>query len=924
MKLMRSRILTLQEVICMYYRMFKLPLLISLTLLVFSFPAFSAVIRVRTDGNDLSNGSTWALAKKTIADALSASVSGNEIWVKAGTYTERITLKSGVGVYGGFAGTETSRTQRNWKTNVTIIDGNKAGSVVTSPRGATTTTRIDGFTIRNGTGTEDNADPWHEDGGGIYCVGSSPTIANNTITACDVYGDGAGIYCCDGSSPFITSNTISGCKCSIGVGGGIYCINHSCPTITGNTIAGNRGNGEGGGIYCYDYSSPAVTGNTITNNSAGKGAGIYCFMYSSPVISGNTFTRNRSYGTTDGGFWENDAEGSAVFCGWNSNAVIRNNTITANGGLNSGSVILCEYSSITLIEGNTISGNSGCGISVDGSSASLLNPLRIVNNIVSNNDNSGCSGLTGGIACAGTYEWGVFDAVLISNNIVTGNKGCCGAGINCGSFLTISNNLIADNMAKFEEGLASSGSGGGIHANGFALIENNLIVNNTAERHGGGIYLGLFVIPSPCQDRVLNNTIVGNTAQGEGGAIYSWESGCPKIWNNIIAFCSSGVYVHGASTAELWRNCTYGNTGYNYSGTAPGEEDILADPRLVDKGHGNYHIKPTSPCKNAGDDRAVREGDRDMDLRRRIEGSHVDIGADEYRKVRCDLDGNGSDDLVGLAANSSILYSTDKTGWRQVTGILAKLAVGDFNGDGRDDLAGLNARGEAFLTTNKTDWTKLPGNLTKLYAGDIDGDGKDDLVGLSPSKSIYYSTNKTGWVKISGSLNFVTTGDINKDGKDDIIGLNSKGEIYYSTNRSTWTKAKGILSKLAIGDVNGDGADDIIGLNSTGKVYYTLDKGAHWGSINGAFSKLASGDVNGDGVDDIIVLNSAGSIYYTTNKSAWTKITGTLTQMAIGDFDGDGEDDIAGLSSSGLIYYTTNKSSWVNIPGRLSSIYSAR
>ncbi len=36
-----------------------------------------------------------------------------EIWVAAATYVQPITLKSGVALYGGFAGTETAREQRN-------------------------------------------------------------------------------------------------------------------------------------------------------------------------------------------------------------------------------------------------------------------------------------------------------------------------------------------------------------------------------------------------------------------------------------------------------------------------------------------------------------------------------------------------------------------------------------------------------------------------------------------------------------------------------------------------------------------------------------------------------------------------------------------------------------------------------------------
>lgn len=67
-----------------------------------------------------------------------------------GEYLENITLKTGVGYYGGFNGTETAREQRHAWQNRSVLDGQYKGTVVTIPSDATSATVLDGFTIRYG------------------------------------------------------------------------------------------------------------------------------------------------------------------------------------------------------------------------------------------------------------------------------------------------------------------------------------------------------------------------------------------------------------------------------------------------------------------------------------------------------------------------------------------------------------------------------------------------------------------------------------------------------------------------------------------------------------------------------------------------------------------------------------------------------
>ena len=104
------------------------------------FVAVEQVIYVDDDASLGGDGQIWETAYKYLQDALTAAESGDEIWVIEGTYKPdqgagivpgdreaTFQLINGVAMYGGFAGGETSRDQRDAVTNVTILSGDLAG-----------------------------------------------------------------------------------------------------------------------------------------------------------------------------------------------------------------------------------------------------------------------------------------------------------------------------------------------------------------------------------------------------------------------------------------------------------------------------------------------------------------------------------------------------------------------------------------------------------------------------------------------------------------------------------------------------------------------------------------------------------------------------------------------------------------------------
>lgn len=114
-------------------------------------------------------------------------------------------LKSGVALYGGFAGTETRRKQRDWEKNLTILSGDIGGDDITDVNGVV----VDASNIKG-------------------------TNSYNVVT-------GSGVD----ESAIIDGFTITGGK-SILYGGGMTNWTGS-PTVSNVVFSGNRAGDVGGG-----------------------------------------------------------------------------------------------------------------------------------------------------------------------------------------------------------------------------------------------------------------------------------------------------------------------------------------------------------------------------------------------------------------------------------------------------------------------------------------------------------------------------------------------------------------------------------------------------------------------------------------------------------------------------------------------------
>ena len=339
-------------------------------------------IKYYVDSNAIAGGNTgasWANAYTSLQSALDVAKNRDSIWVAAGTYypsayptgssggaTSRdyaFYLDGGVHLYGGFAGTETILSARDYAANPTILSGD-IGSTSRNDNchhvlvsfNETIAGTLDGFTITkgyaNGSGRLDlgSIRMNRNSTGGMFTYSSSQTIANCTFTdnRGNVYG---GLYMAYSAS--MITNTIFSDNISLityGYGGGAMYILYSSPTITECTFSGNQGtsggainiqgtssspvitrstfidnvarsngNARGGGIN-ISSATPTITNCSFIDNTASQAGGGVCNLSSGSIITGNTFSTNTSISTTNYGFWG----GGGLFSEGNNNRLSNN------------------------------------------------------------------------------------------------------------------------------------------------------------------------------------------------------------------------------------------------------------------------------------------------------------------------------------------------------------------------------------------------------------------------------------------------------------------------------------------------------------------------------------------------------------------------------------------------------------------------
>ncbi|MES2647048.1 MAG: choice-of-anchor Q domain-containing protein [Bacteroidota bacterium] len=271
-------------------------------------PLVYSRIYVDSNATGANTGANWANAFKRLQDGIKAvpTCGVKEIWVANGTYypdqgagvtlnsrTASFGLKNNVAIYGGFSGSETLLSQRNWLNNKTILSGEigNANSFADNSYSVVETLVVDSSAVLDGfTITAGNAD------------------ANTGI---DPASRGGGLYVGDNGAP-----TINNClflKNYAIYGGAAFVRDNSHATFSNCAFTGNNCAGDGSCIYNRPGSKTKMINCTFTGNVAaaiGNGSDMGVVITNS-IIWGNSGSITRNLATVTNSIVQGGYPGAA-------------------------------------------------------------------------------------------------------------------------------------------------------------------------------------------------------------------------------------------------------------------------------------------------------------------------------------------------------------------------------------------------------------------------------------------------------------------------------------------------------------------------------------------------------------------------------------------------------------------------------------
>lgn len=608
------------------------------------------------------NGLSWCSAFAGLQDALVVAEAGDSIRIADGTYVpdrganqtpgdraSTFRLKSGVGVWGGYAGCgAVDPDARDVDLYVSILSGDlsaddgpgfthradNAYHVVTYDDPAAVNVVIDGFAIQSGhadgtgpLGTITNqGSAIHIRDGSIRCMAGGPTIRHcvlrdnwslshaalndhglGTTIESTVFRDNFAGEIGGGLLVFSGPTSVSGCvfenNVVAGDGGGAWtghsddptCVAPSEPTFTDCTFSGNSAQfnggftGRGGGLF-NELNKPTITGCTFLNNDADfQGGGVYSAETEMQLV-GSVFSGNTSLVDTGS---PSSGNGGGVWMGSGA-PIVRQCTFSGNVSRLYGGGLSAEFMSARIENCDFIANRTtvarGGGIRVFGGTAII----------------AGCT----------------FD----SNEVLNGGAG-----------LQIEGNADVSVLSStFRRNITNRGGAIDVFNSRATAVNCVFTGHSNVFRVVGSVVL------------FVNCTLAGNTANpGATARFHSFKGQSPSqanfinciIWNNT----DDVLNEDGSQVSFTFSDVLAGWPGQGNFTLDPAFVDVSGADGIIGTLDDNLRLSDGSPVVDAGDSSALPsdladldgDGDTDepipvdLDGAQRVFGASVDMGAFE-------------------------------------------------------------------------------------------------------------------------------------------------------------------------------------------------------------------------------------------------------------------------------------------------------
>ena len=284
------------------------------------FSAWSNALPVRTQGilfvnataTGVNDGSSWIDAFTDLQDALAVADTDQEIWMAAGTYKPHISdrivffeiTKNGTTIYGGFNGTETQLSQRDFRTNETILSGDLLGNDNTN------------IVLNEATRSDNSGKIIYVNANDFILDGITLSDAEGYITGDSFYDSGAALIKQIDKNNLTIENCILKNNTAYRVGAIYAPSNYSGFFKFTNTVFSNNVASYGSSFYIpanNNVNLNVAVINCLFNDNiainvggvglAGSGGWLRAYSWGSVITASlvnNTYTNNRDAGTSGG------------------------------------------------------------------------------------------------------------------------------------------------------------------------------------------------------------------------------------------------------------------------------------------------------------------------------------------------------------------------------------------------------------------------------------------------------------------------------------------------------------------------------------------------------------------------------------------------------------------------------------------------